>query len=106
MKPKKYFIVQKSPKGKEQKTVMESMIREYLTTILRNLLGPVVAYLAATGYISESEATNLVVAVVAIAISVVWGLGNKYVWKQKVDTALELPAGSSPAKLNDVIANK
>lgn len=85
---------------------MESMIREYATTLLRNLLAPAVAYLAATGFISESEATNLVVAVVAIAVSVVWGLGNKYIWNRKVETALELPAGSSKEKLSDVIASK
>ena len=78
---------------------MESMIREYATTLLRNLLGPVVAYLAATGYISESEATNLIVAVVAIVVSVVWGLGNKYIWNRKVETDGLPDRGESPAKL-------
>ena len=82
---------------------MESMIREYLTTFLRNLAAPLIAYLAATGYISNDQATSLVVAVIAIAVSVVWGLGNKYIWAKRVDTALKLPAGSSPAKLDDVI---
>lgn len=85
---------------------MESMIREYVATILRNLALPLIAYLAATGYISSSEATNLVTAVIAILISVVWGLANKFIWANRVGTALELPAGSSPGTLKDVISRR
>ena len=85
---------------------MEDMIRQYLATILRNLAAPIIAYLAATGYISESEAVNLVVAVIAVTISVVWGLGNKFIWKKTVDKALELPSNSSYDKLKDVISGR
>lgn len=85
---------------------MEAMIREYLTTILRNLATPLIAYLAATGYISDDQATNLIVAAIAVAISVVWGMANKYLWKRTAQEALRLPSTNSPAKLNDVIAGR
>lgn len=85
---------------------MEDMIRQYVATILRNLAAPLIVWLASTGYISNSEATNLIVAAIAVVLSLAWGLGNKYVWGRKVETALELPANSSPERLKDVIANK
>lgn len=85
---------------------MESMLREYLTTMLRNLLAPVIVYAVSAGYITEDAATGFVVAVVAVVVSVVWGLGNKYLWARRVDTALELPANSSPSRLNDVLNDK
>lgn len=85
---------------------MEIMIREYLTAILRNVATPLIAYLAASGYISENEATNLVVAVIAIVVSLVWSLANKYLWKQTAKEALQHPPTSSDVVLKDIIAGK
>lgn len=85
---------------------MSVMFREYLTTFLRNLLAPVIAYLAATGYITSDEATNFVVALIAVVISVGWGLINKYLWKEATKDALQHPPTSSDKTLKDVIAGK
>lgn len=95
----------RSPNKKEN-NFMETMIREYLSTFLRNVAAPLIAYLAASGYISESDATNLVVAIIAALVAVVWGLANKFLWKQRAESALAAPASTSTTKLDDIIAGK
>ena len=85
---------------------MESMIKEYIGTLIRTLLAPVAAYLLATGYFTDSEVGNTIAAIAVVAVAVIWGLLNKFYWKKTVDVALTLPANTSPAKLEDVIANK
>ncbi len=82
---------------------MNSMVKEYIASFVRNLLAPVVVYLAATGYISQSEAANLVIAVVTVIVAVVWGLVNKFLWKQTVASAIEVPGPVTEKKLSDVI---
>jgi hypothetical protein len=78
---------------------METIIRNYIATLLRNLAAPIIVYLAGTGWISTDEATNFIVAGITIAIAVVWGVLNKYVFNRTIDKALELPAGSSRDRL-------
>lgn len=85
---------------------MNVMIREYLATLLRNVAAPLIAYLAASGYLSESDATNFIVAAIAVAISVVWGLANKYLWREAAKGALASSPSSSTSKLDDVISGK
>lgn len=82
---------------------MEGMIQEYIKSILRTLAGPVIVWLVAKGYVTESQATEFIVAGIAVLVGVVWSLGNKYLWGKKVEKALELPAGSSKATLNDIL---
>lgn len=82
---------------------MQTMITEYLTTLIRTLLAPIVAYLLATGFFTDSQVANFVGAVAVILVAAGWGLLNKYWWKQTVDVALTLPANSSPSKLQDVM---
>lgn len=77
-------------------------LKQYLFTILRNLSAPLVVYLAATGWISEDQATALIVAIISIVLSVVWGLGNKYVFNKQVETALMLPAGSTKEDIKQI----
>lgn len=78
---------------------MEDTIKNYIASLLRNLATPIIVWLAATGYVSSEAATNLIVAAIAVVISVAWGLINKYVLNRKIDAALTLPAGSSRNKL-------
>ena len=85
---------------------MENQIREYVTSLIRTLLTPIIGWLAVNGYISESQSTQLAVIVASIVVTYGWSALNKYLWKRKVETALELPAGSSVEKLKDVLARK
>jgi uncharacterized membrane protein len=85
---------------------MDTMIREYLATILRNLAAPLIAFLAASGYFSESEATNLVVAVIAAIVALAWGIINKHLWKKTAVEALNTPPPATEKKLEDVISQK
>jgi hypothetical protein len=79
---------------------MESMFKAYAGTIIRNLLLPIVAYCAATGLVTEDSMLNLVGAIAPIVVSVVWGLGDKYVWGRKVDEALKTPP---PMTIDDIV---
>lgn len=85
---------------------METMIKEYIASFIRNLLTPVTAYLLATGYFTQNEVLNLVGAIAVMAVAVIWGLVNKFLWKQTAETALALPATKSDAKLSDVLSGE
>lgn len=85
---------------------METMIKEYIASLVRNLLAPVVAYLLATGYFTQNEVANLIGAVAVMAVAVIWGLVNKLFWKKTTETALALPATKSDAKLSDVLSGE
>jgi len=85
---------------------MEIQVREYIESLIRTLLTPLVGWLAVNGYVSESQSVQLTAIIVSLLVSIVWSFTNKYWWKKKVETALELPQNSSLEKLNDVLANK
>jgi 2C-methyl-D-erythritol 2,4-cyclodiphosphate synthase len=80
-----------------------TMIKEYLTSIIRTLLMPVFAYLAASGYISDSDVANHAMAIAALVTAVVWGLANKYFWKETTVKALNTPPPATKKKLEKVI---
>ena len=79
-------------------------IKESLSSILRTLLAPLVTVLSP--YLTDSQTTQLVAIIASLAVAVIWGVLNKYLWKQRVKTALELPKDSSFNKLQDVLADK
>ena len=74
---KKYYIVPKARNGEEQ--FMDSTIKLYIGSLIRNALAPFVVWLSASGYVSSDEATAFVVAGVTVVVSVAWGLVNKYI---------------------------
>lgn len=82
---------------------MEAMIKEYLKSFIRTLLAPVVIYLTESGYVSSSDAVNLGLVIASIAVTVIWSLANKFLWKKTVEGAVQLPATTSSSKINDVI---
>lgn len=89
----------------KRKNKMETdFIKESIGSIIRTLLAPLVGLLST--YLTVDQSNQLISVVAALIVAVIWGVVNKYLWKQRVETALELPANSSIAKLNDVIANK
>jgi hypothetical protein len=85
---------------------METMIKEYLFTLLRNLLAPLFVWAIAHGYVTDSQVTALILAVTTIVVAVVWGLINKFLWKTVTKEALAQPATTSASKLDTVIAGK
>lgn len=84
---------------------MEPMIKEYVLSIVRQLLAPIVVFLAATGYISNEAAVNLVAAIAAVVVGVVWSLANKYLWKKTTEGALKTQAAPTETTLKNIIAS-
>lgn len=85
-------------------------IKEYINSALRTLAPAVAIYLASKGILTESVALNFLLAVTPLVGMVVWGIGNKYVWKwkirrekQKTDIALQMPQGSTKQDLRAVM---
>lgn len=81
-------------------------IKQLLFLAVRIFGTAAVTWLAATGKISEDAATNVIVGVLAALIAAIWSLFNKMRAAKKVEVALELPGGSSKAKLDEVLKKK
>lgn len=75
-------------------------IKQLLFLAVRLLGSAAVTWLAATGQISEDQATNVIVGVLAVVIAMVWSIFNKLRYGKKIDVALDLPAGSSKKTLD------
>ena len=82
------------------------VIKGIIAGFIRTLLTPVIAYLAANGYLGESDATKLVAIIASLVVAVVWSVFSKLLANKKVEVALELPGGSSKSKLEDVLKGK
>lgn len=82
------------------------VIKQIVFSLIRTFGSPLIVWLATTGKISESEAASTVIAIASVLIAIVWSIFNKVRAETKVETALELPAGSSKDKLRQVIANQ
>jgi hypothetical protein len=78
-------------------------LKQYIFAAVRMFGTVAVVWLAAKAQISETEATNVIVAVVTVAIGLIWSFVNKWRNGEKVEVALELPAGSSKEKLKKVL---
>jgi hypothetical protein len=64
---------------------MIELLKPYIATILRNLLGPVVVYLAAQGYLTENQSAAFILALATVVLALGSGLFNKYVVNQKLN---------------------
>lgn len=82
------------------------VIKGIIAGWVRTLLAPAVIYLVANGYLPESDAVKFIAIAASLAVTAVWSLISKLLARKKVETALELPAGSSISKLNDVLESK
>ena len=85
---------------------MDEVFKNIIGTIVRSVLALVGGYLVSAGLVSDGQVQQIIGGLAVFLVAVIWGIINKYVWKKQVDTALELPAGSSVAKLQDVLKNK
>lgn len=82
------------------------VIKGYLAGLLRIVLGSALTYAIAKGYLTDESAGQLVLIIAGALVVLGTSLFSKIRADNKVQVALELPANSSKAKLEDVIASK
>lgn len=75
------------------------VIKGIIAGWLRTLLTPVIAYIAAQGWLGESDAVKLVAIAASLVVAIAWSFISKLWQNDKVLTALEMPPGSSKEKL-------
>jgi len=80
------------------------LIKQWVLVAVRYFGAPVIAWLSLKLRITESETTAFVVGAIVFGISFVWALFNKSQYEEKVNTALDMRAGSDKDELKDVIA--
>jgi hypothetical protein len=85
---------------------MNNLLSQSIQSVVRHALAGVFVWLAAKGWITNDLATQLLTAIAATAAVVVWSVINKYGLLQKVDTALGMPANSTPAQLDREVASQ
>ncbi len=85
---------------------MQTIVTDIIGTLVRSVLAILGGWMLATGFFTEATVAQFIVAATAVVIAVVWGIVNKFVWNKTVETALELPANSSPSKLQEVLDAK
>lgn len=80
---------------------------ELLKPLLNRILVPVIisllVFLVGKGWLTGEESEQIAAAVALLVVNVVIGLLQKYIQSKKVETALELPANSTKAKLKKEI---
>lgn len=81
-------------------------IKQAVFSFIRYAAAPVVAWISLKFGITEDQTTVFLVGGVTYAIMFVWSLANKWRAEAKIETALELPGGSSKSTLKDVLARK
>lgn len=79
------------------------LIKQYIFAAIRYGLPYAAAYLAAKVGITTDQAAAWIGTTTTIAMFI-WSLANKTHYETKVNTALDLPKGSSKDTLKDVIA--
>jgi len=82
------------------------VIKGYLAGLLRIVLGSALTWAIAKGYLTDESAGQLILIIAGVLVVLGTSLFSKLRAEAKVDTALELPGGSSRATLKDVLANK
>lgn len=81
----------------------KDLLGQFIGTILRALMAPLVVWLASKGILSESETAQVVLMVGAILTTLIWGVINKFLWSEKVDVALNLPARSTYEDIKNIL---
>lgn len=72
---------------------------EFFTAIIRHIFSALGAYLVTAGYLQNGQVEQFIGAGLFL-VSFAWSLYNKFTTNGKIETALELPAGSSREALN------
>lgn len=75
------------------------IIKQLVFSAIRTFSGPLVVWLGIHGGLSQSDALNLLIMGGTVVLTLIWSAANKFKANAKIDTALKLPAGSSPVAL-------
>lgn len=86
---------------------MNPLLAQALGAIIRHFLTILAGYLVGKGIWSPDQAGQYVeaaaAALVAALVALAWSLWSKYKGRQKLLTALDLPAGSSEAQVKTAL---
>lgn len=82
---------------------MYDLIKNLLNQILVPTILSLLLFLVGKGWLTSQESEQIATAVALLVVNVVIGLMQKYIQSKKVETALEMPANSSKAKLKKEI---
>jgi hypothetical protein len=82
---------------------MFDLLKPLLNRIVLPAAISVLVFFVGKGWITNQESEQIGAAVTLLAVNVAIGLMQKFIQSKKVETALELPANSSKAKLKKEI---
>lgn len=85
---------------------MNPLLSSAIGSILRHFLTIGAGYFVAKGIWTAEEATGYVAGLALALIGIGWSLYQKYRAEVKVETALEMPQGTSMQALDVAVANK
>ena len=85
---------------------MNNLLSQSIQGAVRHIIGGAFVYLAAKGFITNDQATQLIAATGAVVVMIIWSAANKYGLLLRVQTALGLPANSTVATLEQTIADQ
>lgn len=71
------------------------LLKSILGTVVRNAGTPIIAYLAAKGWITADDGSALLTFIVATLAAVLWGVYNKFNLHAWLQAALILPPNST-----------
>jgi hypothetical protein len=83
---------------------MTELIKPLLNRILLPALISLLVFFVGKGWITNQESEQIAAAATLLLVNVAIGLLQKFIQSKKVETALELPANSSRAKLKKEIS--
>lgn len=78
-------------------------IKQAIFAFIRIVGGPAIAWLSLKIGVTTEVTTTFIVGALTTAVLYIWSLFNKARYEEKVNTALELPGGSSKDKLKHVL---
>lgn len=79
------------------------LLRELGAVIVRYVGPPVIAWLTLKVGLTNDQATATVIGLVTFAISMAWALLNKVKTQGQINTALDMPKGTSKEVLKETI---
>ncbi len=85
---------------------MFDLLKPLLNRIVLPASISVLVFFVGKGWITNQESEQIGAAVTLLAVNVAIGLMQKFIQSKKVETALELPANSSKAKLKKEISER
>ncbi len=82
---------------------MFDLLKQLLNRVLIPAIISLLVFFVGKGWLTNQESEQIAAAVTLLLVNVAIGLLQKFIQSQKVQTALELPANSSKAKLKKEI---